>query len=159
MRRDWDFVERVILDVRDKRYRQSTGAVRLGMSQRHFRRLVDRYVSGGRAAILPQNAGNPKPRQSVEDQQRMLSIIDEFYWDFSAQHISEKLFTEHAIKLSAETIRKRLYETGRRRPMEKTRRPPQPMRDRRPCRGELVRSMVLLMLGSRSARRARARWS
>lgn len=138
MNRDWDFVEQVILDIRDGKYRISTGAKRVGISQRHFRRLVARYRAGGRDAILPKNAGNPGTRQSRESLNKMLEIIDEYYWDFSGQHISEKLFTEHGFKISAETIRKRLYETGRRQPREKTRRPPQPLRDRRPKRGELV---------------------
>ncbi len=71
----------------------------LGMSERHFHRLRDRYEADGAAGIVDRRLGRASSRSAPVD--RIEWVIEEYrtrYWDFTAKHFHEHLVRRHGFE-------------------------------------------------------------
>ena len=73
----------------------------LGMSERHFRRLRDRYEAEGAEGLIDRRRGRASGRRAPVDRiEWVLAQYRTRYWDFTAKHFHERLVAEHGFGLS-----------------------------------------------------------
>jgi len=73
----------------------------LGISERHFRRLRDRYEADGAEGLIDRRRGRVSARRAAVD--RIEFVVEQYrtrYWDFTVKHFHEALQTEHPFALS-----------------------------------------------------------
>lgn len=130
---------RILQDVIDRRLTTRLAATRLEISDRHCRRLLERYREHGPLSLVNRRRGQPGNRQLMPGlAERALRIIRERYADFGPTLACEKLAEVHGLYLAKETVRKLMTLAGLWIPRKL--RPPrvhQP-RLRRACTGELI---------------------
>jgi transposase len=130
---------RILQDVIDRRLTTRLAATRLEISDRHCRRLLERYREHGPLSLVNRRRGKPGNRQLMPGlAERALRIIRERYADFGPTLACEKLAEVHGLYLAKETVRKLMTQAGLWIPRKL--RPPrvhQP-RPRRACTGELI---------------------
>jgi transposase len=118
----------------------------LGMSERHFRRLRDRYEAEGAEGLFDRRRGRVSGRRVAVD--RIEWVLEQYrtrYFDFTVKHFHERLVEEHGFKLSYTWVKDRLHAAGLVRPAPK-RSAHRKKRPRRPLAG-----MMLFQDGSRHA--------
>ena len=72
----------------------------LGISERHFRRLRDRYEAEGAEGLIDRRRGRVSGRRAPVDQIEF--VIEQYrmrYWDFTVKHFHEALQAEHGFRL------------------------------------------------------------
>ena len=110
----------------------------LGMSERHFRRLRDRYEADGAEGVVDRRLGRASARRAPVDQIAWVTeLYRTRYWDFTAKHFHEHLVRDHGFTLGYTWTKTRLQEAGlikkaRKRGAHRKKRP------RRPLPGMLV---------------------
>jgi predicted DNA-binding protein (UPF0251 family) len=123
----------------EKQITQKEGARRIGISQRHFRRILRKYRLKGAEGIISGHRGKPSNnRMSEEKKKKILNKIKTDYEDFGPTFASEKLWERDGIKVSKETVRQIMIEAGLHEPKTKQVDDTHQMRERREKRGELV---------------------
>jgi transposase len=123
----------------EKRITQRRGAKRIGVTTRHFRRLLQRYRKQGPEGIISGHRGKPSNnRMPVEKRKKILEEINTNYSDFGPTLASEKLCERNGIKVSKETVRQIMIEEGLHKPKVRQEEEPHPLRERMKHRGELV---------------------
>jgi transposase len=118
----------------------------LGMSERHFRRLRDRYEAEGAEGLIDRRRGRVSGRRVPVD--RIEWLLEQFrtrYFDFTVKHFHEQLVAEHGFALGYTWTKRVLQDAGlvrraRKRSAHRRKRP------RRPLPG-----MLLFQDGSRHA--------
>ncbi|MEM5433588.1 ISNCY family transposase [Cupriavidus oxalaticus] len=125
--------------VMDGQLRPGVAAERLEITDRQFRRLLERYRQEGPSGLVSRKRGRPpNNRLSADREAAALGLIREHYADFGPTLAAEKLSERHGLTLSKETIRRLMMVAGLWVPRKQ--RPPkvyQP-RNRRACLGELI---------------------
>ena len=72
----------------------------LGMSERHFRRLRDRYEAEGAEGLVDRRLGRASARRAPVDRiEWVLALYRTRYWDFTAKHFHEHLVRDHGFEL------------------------------------------------------------
>jgi transposase len=72
----------------------------LGISERHFRRLRDRYEAEGAEGLIDRRRGRVSGRRAPVDQiEFMIEQYRTRYWDFTVKHFHEALQAEHGFRL------------------------------------------------------------
>ena len=110
----------------------------LGMSGRHFRRLLVRYDEDGRDGLRDRRLGKPSPRRAAAAElTRMQRLYQERYRDFTVKHFHEQLTKRHGYQLGYTVTRLALQSAGL---VAKTGRggPHRKKRERRPLPGMLL---------------------
>lgn len=110
----------------------------LGMSGRHFHRLMDRYDEEGREGLRDRRLGKVSPRRApASELARMQELYREFYGDFTVKHFHEQIAKRHGYKLGYTVTRLSLQAAGL---VGKTKRggPHRKKRERRPLPGMLL---------------------
>ena len=72
----------------------------LGISERHFRRLRDRYEAEGAEGLIDRRRGRASGRRAPTDQIEF--VVEQYrtrYWDFTVKHFHEALQAEHGFCL------------------------------------------------------------
>lgn len=85
----------------------------LGMSERHFRRLRDRYEAEGAEGIVDRRLGKASARRVATD--RIDWVVETFrtrYADFSVKHYHEHLVRDHGFTLSYTWLKTTLQQRG-----------------------------------------------
>jgi transposase len=118
----------------------------LGMSERHFRRLRDRYEAEGAEGLIDRRRGRVSGRRVPLD--RIEWVLEQFrtrYFDFTVKHFHERLVAEHRFALGYTWTKRVLQDAGlvRQAPRRSAHRKKRP---RRPLPG-----MLLFQDGSRHA--------
>lgn len=123
----------------EKRITQKQGAKRIGVTPRHFRRLIRRYREKGPEGIISGHRGKPSNnRMPAEKRKKILEKINADYADFGPTLASEKLWERNGIKVSKETVRQIMIDEGLHEPKKRSVEDPHPLRERMKHRGELV---------------------
>ena len=110
----------------------------LGLSGRHFRRLMVRYDEDGPEGLHDRRLGKASPRRAPEAElARMRRLYQELYGDFTMKHFHEQLQKRHGYKLCYTVTRLALQAAGL---ASKARRggPHRKRRERRPLPGMLL---------------------
>ena len=85
----------------------------LGMSGRHFRRLIVRYDEEGQDGLRDRRLGKPSPRRApAAELTRMQQLYQERYRDFTVKHFHEQLQKRHNYKLGYTVTRLSLQAAG-----------------------------------------------
>lgn len=131
---------KVIQMADEKRITQHEGALRLKISDRHFRRLISRYRGEGDISLVSGHRGKPSNNRMDESKRkRVVDFISHpLYQGFGPTLMAEKLAERAKIEVSKETVRQLMIEEGRHKPKKKKRGQTHPMRPPRSSRGELV---------------------
>lgn len=131
---------KVIQMAEEKRITQKEGAEQIGVSQRHFRRLLARYRQEGDPGVISGHRGKPSNnRMAAEKQQQIVDLIcDRMYDGFGPTLMAEKLAERAGIEVSKETVRQLMIAAGKHKPRRKRSTEIHQLRERRARRGELV---------------------
>lgn len=106
----------------------------LGMSGRHFRRLLLRYEEDGPEGLRDRRLGKVSPRRApLAELTRMQILYQERYRDFTVKHFHEQL-----VKLSYTVTRLALHGAGLVRPQKRRGGTHRKKRERRPLPGMLL---------------------
>jgi transposase len=110
----------------------------LGMSGRHFRRLIERYEEEGADGLRDRRLGKPSPRRApAAELTRMQILYQERYRDFTVKHFHEQLVKRHNYTLGYTVTRLALQVAGLA-PRHQRRGPHRKRRERRPLPGMLL---------------------
>lgn len=129
---------KVIQNTIDGRFKQAEAAQMLGISDRQIRRLCDRVRKDGNRGVIHGLKGQPSnhrlPQWYKDD---ALALVKQHYPDFGPTFANEKLFDNHGIRISTNTLRKAMLVEGLY--MAKPQKPKhRKWRARRTCVGMLV---------------------
>ena len=129
----------VIQRIENKEISQKAAALMLGRSSRQVRRWLVRYREEGEPGLISRRRGRTASNRlptSVREQVALL--IREHYADFGPTLAQEQLLERHDIKISVEALRQIMIQAGLWRAKRKRTKSIHPLRERRPCRGELI---------------------
>lgn len=111
----------------------------LGMSGRHFRRLLGRYEEEGTQGLRDRRLGKISPRRApASELNRMQILYQERYRDFTVKHFHEQLVRRHDYKLSYTVTRLALQTAGLVAPHKRRGGTHRKKRERRPLPGMLL---------------------
>ena len=85
----------------------------LGMSERHFRRLRDRYEAEGAEGLIDRRRGRASGRRAAVD--RIEWVLEQYrtrYWDFTAKHFHEHLERDHGFEYGYTWTKTQLQKAG-----------------------------------------------
>lgn len=89
-----------------KKITQKVASLRIGVSERHIRRLYKRYKEGGAEALIHKNWGKPSSRKlSTEIESQAIDWLKEHGPDFGSTFAQEKLAEYLNIHVSVSTVR------------------------------------------------------
>ena len=98
---------------RKRRLTADEAGALLGMSGRHFRRLLVRYEEDGGEGLRDRRLGKPPPRRApLAELTRMQLLYQERYRDFTVKHFHEQLQKRHNDKLCYTVTRLALHGAG-----------------------------------------------
>ena len=131
----YSLVEQVV----EKTMSQAKAAKLLGISARHFRRLLKAYRTEGAKGLISKKRGKVSNRKLPEAlKTRTLNLIEGKYKDFGPSFANEKLHKEEKISISVETLRQWMIEAGLWKGKQKKKLRLHQSRARRSCVGELI---------------------
>ena len=111
----------------------------LGMSGRHFRRLIERYDEAGADGLRDRRLGKPSPRRApAAELSRMQILYQERYRDFTVKHFHEQLQKRHNYTLGYTVTRLALQAAGLVGKSKRRGGPHRKKRQRRPLPGMLL---------------------
>jgi transposase len=129
----------VIQKVKLEGIKQMNAAELLGISERHFRRLMKAYKEQGIEGIISKKRGKPSNNRMNEKLKRqIIERLKRKYKECGPKFASEKLIKIEQIKVSSETIRKIMIEEGLWEPKRRKRLKLHQRRNRRVHEGELM---------------------
>jgi transposase len=105
----------------------------LGFSDRHLRRIRERYEEFGYDGLFDRRRGKPSPKRvPLTTVETVLGLYREKYFDLNVSHFHEKLKSEHRIELSYSWVKAALQGAGlvarqRQRGIHRQRRPRRPL--------------------------------
>src|SRR6516162_380245 len=106
-------VQDVMLQAMAKKITWWQAAEILGISDRHMRRIRERYLEEGYNGLLDRRRGKPSSRRvPMATVEKMLALYREKYFDLNVQHFHEKLQAEHGIELSYTWVKQALQGAG-----------------------------------------------
>src|SRR5579864_3334275 len=126
-------IQEVILRAMAKKITWWQAAEILGFSDRHLRRIRERYQQFGYESMFDKRRGQPSPKRvPFATVEKVLALYRERYFDLNVRHFHEKLGEEHAITLSYTWVKSVLQGAGlvarqRQRGAHRKRRPRRPL--------------------------------
>src|ERR1700757_34491 len=122
-------VQDVMLQAMAKKITWWQAAEILGISDRHMRRIRERYEEEGYNGLFDRRRGKPSRRRvPVATVEKIFALYREKYFDLNVQHFHEKLQVQHGIELSYTWVKQALQGAGlvarsRKRGVHRKRRP------------------------------------
>ena len=106
-------VQDVMLQAMAKKITWWQAAEILGISDRHMRRIRERYEEEGYNGLFDRRRGKPSRRRvPVATVEKVFALYREKYFDLNVQHFHEKLQAEHGIELSYTWVKQALQGAG-----------------------------------------------
>jgi transposase len=106
-------VQDVMLQAMAKKITWWQAAEILGISDRHMRRIRERYEEEGYNGLLDRRRGKPSRRRvPMATVEKVFALYREKYFDLNVQHFHEKLQAEHGIELSYTWVKQALQGAG-----------------------------------------------
>jgi transposase len=111
----------------------------LGVSERTIRRQAERFESDGLTGLLHRNRGRaPVNKRTVDEEQRILLLLKEKYFDFNVSHARFMLETVEGITVSYGSLRSLMLKLGPLKKGKRRRKQARQQRDRMPRFGMLL---------------------
>lgn len=110
----------------------------LNISYRQTKRIWNTFKECGEKGLVSKKRNNKNHSLDPEIEKTIPSIIKEYYHDYGATLITEKLEEKHQIKVSKETVRKLMIKHGLRQAKQQKKIKVYQRRKRRSCLGELI---------------------
>ena len=126
-------IQEVILRAMAKKITWWQAAEILGFSDRHLRRIRERYQQFGYESMFDKRRGQPSPKRvPFATVEKVLALYRDQYFDLNVRHFHEKLREQHAIGLSYTWVKSVLQGAGlvarqRQRGTHRKRRPRRPL--------------------------------
>jgi hypothetical protein len=106
-------VQEVMLRAWAKKITWWQAAEILGVSDRHLRRIRERYEQFGYFGLLDGRRGQPLPKRvPVAMVEKVLALYREKYFDLNVRHFHEKLREQHEMDLSYSWVKSALQGAG-----------------------------------------------
>ena len=106
-------IQEVILRAMAKKITWWQAAEILGFSDRHLRRIRERYEQFGYESLFDKRRGQPSPKRvPYATVEKVLALYREKYFDLNVRHFHEKLGEQHAIDLSYTWVKTVLQGAG-----------------------------------------------
>src|SRR5882724_1328786 len=106
-------VQEVMLQAMAKKITWWQAAEILDISDRHLRRIRDKYEQFGLRGLWDQRRGQPSPKRAAAGLlEQVLALYREKYFDLNVRHFHEKLGEEHQIGLSYSWVKGVLQGAG-----------------------------------------------
>ena len=105
-------VQDVMLQAMAKKITWWQAAEILGISDRHMRRMRERYERGLQRVAGPEAGQALAARVPVATVEKVFALYREKYFDLNVQHFHEKLQAEHGIELSYSWVKQALQGAG-----------------------------------------------
>jgi transposase len=130
----------IIEQANERRISQKEGAGKLGISERHFRRLLRTYRKRGYEGLVSGHRGKPSNNRLKATIRKEIEafVQDPIFEGFGPTLLNEKLEQYQGIRISKESMRQIMVEEGKFIPRVKKEKAPHLPRERRCRRGELV---------------------
>lgn len=129
----------VLILVDRKKMKASEGAKELGVTRRHFRRLLRRYEKEGAAGLGHKSRGKKSKNAFSKDlEEKVVMLLMRRYYDFGPTFAAEKISEDLGRKISKEKIRQLQIKEGLRKVKKTKEKKYHPRRTRRSRRGELI---------------------
>ena len=126
-------IQEVILRAMAKKITWWQAAEILGFSDRHVRRIRERYQEFGYESMFDRRRGQPSPKRvPLATVEKVLALYRDKYFDLNVRHFHEKLGEQHEIDLSYSWVKSVLQGAGlvarqRQRGVHRKRRPRRPL--------------------------------
>ena len=126
-------IQEVVLRAMARKITWWQAAEILGFSDRHLRRIRERYEQFGYESTFDKRRGQPSPKRvPYATVERVLALYREKYFDLNVRHFHEKLREQHQIGLSYTWVKSVLQGAGmvarqRQRGVHRKRRPRRPL--------------------------------
>src|ERR1700739_2364141 len=106
-------IQEVLLRAMARKITWFQAAEILGFTDRHLRRIRERYEEFGYDGLFDRRRGKPSPKRvALPKVEAVLSVYREKYFDLNVSHFHEKLKTEHQIDLSYTWVKAALQGAG-----------------------------------------------
>ena len=106
-------IQEVILRAMARKITWFQAAEILGFSDRHVRRMRERYQEFGYDGLFDRRRGQPSPKRvPLATVEAVLGLYREKYFDLNVRHFHEKLKGEHQIDLSYSWVKAALQGAG-----------------------------------------------
>src|SRR5215475_3650734 len=106
-------IQEVILRAMARKITWFQAAEILGFSDRHVRRMRERYQEFGYDGLFDRRRGKPSPKRvPLATVESVLGLYREKYFDLNVRHFHEKLKGEHQIELSYSWVKAALQGAG-----------------------------------------------
>ena len=106
-------IQEVILRAMARKITWFQAAEILGFSDRHLRRIRERYQEFGYDGLFDRRRGKPSPKRvPLATVETVLGLYREKYFDLNVRHFHEKLKGEHQIDLSYSWVKAALQGAG-----------------------------------------------
>jgi len=106
-------IQEVILRAMARKITWWQAAEILGFSDRHLRRIRERYEQFGYESMFDKRRGQPSPRRvPLATVEKVLALYREQYFDLNVRHFHEKLREQHDIDLSYTWVKSVLQGAG-----------------------------------------------
>src|SRR6201997_1312011 len=126
-------IQEVLLRAMARKISWWQAAEILGFSDRHVRRIRERYQEFGYESMFDRRRGQPSPnRVPLSTVEKVLALYRDKYFDLNVRHFHEKLGEQHEIDLSYSWVKSVLQGAGlvarqRQRGVHRKRRPRRPL--------------------------------
>ena len=126
-------IQEVLLRAMARKITWWQAAEILGFSDRHLRRIRERYQEFGYESMFDKRRGQPSPKRvPLGTVEQVLALYREKYFDLNVRHFHEKLRQQHQIDLSYTWVKSVLQGAGlvarqRQRGVHRQRRPRRPL--------------------------------
>jgi transposase len=128
--------------------KQVKAAELLGISERHYRRLLKAYKEKGIKGLVSKKRGKPSNNRIHEDiRKKIIDKLKNKYTECGPTFVWGKLIKNEGLDLSHETVRKIMIQEGFREPKKRKRLKLYQRRQRRACAGELIQMDGSPLLG------------
>src|SRR6202040_57358 len=106
-------IQEVILRAMAKKITWWQAAEILGFSDRHLRRIRERYQQFGYESMFDKRRSQPSPKRvPFATVEKVLALYRDQYFDLNVRHFHEKLGEEHQIGLSYTWVKQALQTAG-----------------------------------------------
>ena len=122
-------IQEVLLRAMARKITWFQAAEILGFTDRHLRRIRERYQEFGYDGLFDRRGGQPSPKRvPIATVEKVLALYREQYFDLNVRHFHEKLREQHQIDLSYTWVKLALQGAGlvardRKRGVHRKRRP------------------------------------